>query len=126
MHGKFERKSFEGLKELLTALGAAEHFDRASSTPLTTEIKNDGDTWTITRIRPNKTITNTFKIGEVSEFQTLKPGAVAKCSTAIVDKKIVLKAQEKDYVHTIEKDGDNLKETVTVKGLTAVRISAKV
>merc|ERR1712088_981311 len=108
--GSYKKVSFEGLEALLKALEVdAAHFEKASATPLTTEISVDGNQWTIKRIRPNKTV---------------KPGATAKCSTAWDGKVLTIKSTEKDYCHTIEKDGANLKETVTVKGMSATRISS--
>jgi len=122
-NGSYKKASFEGLEALLKSMDAAAHFERANTTPLTTEIKVDGDNWTISRIRPNKTVSNTFTMGAETEFNTLKPGVTAKCATSFDGKALHIKSLNKDYEHVIEKDGNSLKETVTVKGMVATRIS---
>merc|ERR1712179_79189 len=123
-NGSYKKASFDNLKAVLEAAGAGDHFERASGAALTTEIKVEDNKWTITRIRPNKTVSNTFDIGTVAEFATLKPGSVAKCETSFENGVLSIKSTGKDYCHTIEKDGNNLKESVTVKGVTGVRISS--
>lgn len=123
-NGSYTKKSFDNLKAVLEAAGAGDHFERAAASQLTTNITVDGNNWTIERVRPNRSVKNTFTVGSTAEFDTLKPGATAKCETSFANGVLTIKSTGKDYVHTIEKAGSDLKETVTVKGVSAVRISS--
>merc|ERR1712151_15231 len=118
--------NIENLSEFLSNCGAAEYLDKIQATTLTTKITVEGDDWTIERIRPEKTIKNVFKSGDVVDFTTIKPGYIAKCKTDVTDKVLTITSVDKDYKMTAEIVDGKLKETVTIKGVSAVRWSEKV
>lgn len=49
-----------------------EFIEKARSATVVTEIKNEGGLITVTRIRPSKTTTNSFRLGEETELDTIK------------------------------------------------------
>lgn len=124
-NGTFKKTSIEGLAELLTALDAADHLEKAQAA-LETTVTIDGNKWTIERKRPNSSYKNEFEAGQEIEFNTLKPGFKPKCTTNFDGKKLVIKAVDQDYEQTMELDGDKLKETFTVKGNVCTRWSDRV
>lgn len=126
MHGVFVKESFDNLKNLLDHVGASQFFEKANSTPLTTTVSIDNGTWTVERKRPNKTVSNTFKSGDVVEFNTIKPGYIAKCKTEVVGgNSLKITSLDKDYTQTVCMEGGKLKEVITVKGVTGTRWSIK-
>ncbi|XP_026690735.2 fatty acid-binding protein, liver-like [Ciona intestinalis] len=89
----------------------------------TTEITKDGDSFTVKRIRPQKTTSNTFKLGEETEVETIK-GDKVKVTINMVGAQMVTKGE--NYSVTTEMDGGKLKETITLKGHTLTRWSKRV
>merc|ERR1712173_57129 len=125
VQGTFKKINIDNLPEFLSNCGASEYLEKIQATTLTTKITVEGDDWTIERIRPEKTVKNVFKSGDVVDFNTIKPGYIAKCKTEVIGDSLKITSLDKDYSQIVSMEGGKLKEVITVKGVTATRWSTK-
>merc|ERR1711890_21603 len=126
VQGTFKKINIENLSEFLTNCGAAEYLEKINATTLTTKITVEGSDWTIERIRPESTVKNVFKSGDVVDFNTIKPGYIAKCKTDVTDNVLTIAGVDKEYHYTAQMVDGKLKEVVTIKGVSATRWSEKI
>nr|BAD88796.1 major allergen [Styela plicata] len=87
-----------------------------------TEITVNGDTYTVKRIFPNQTTTNTFTLGVPTEL-TLVEGKKAKATVTLEGGKLI--TQNENSKSVTELSGSELKETITFKGETMSRTSTR-
>lgn len=67
--GKYQYTSAENFEEYVKSLGKAELMDAFLQSSPVVEIQQNGDQWIITVTSKGKTVTATFKLGEVYEEQ---------------------------------------------------------
>nr|XP_039271964.1 fatty acid-binding protein 2, liver-like [Styela clava] len=121
--GKFVLESRNNYDEFAAASGASpEQIQRGKSVHPTTEISNNGDNYTVKRIFPNQTITNSFKLGVPTELSFVE-GKKATATVTLEGGKLVMKGDKFSSVAEIE--GGKLKETLTFNGKTMTRWSTK-
>merc|ERR1712071_481704 len=123
--GIWKKESVTGIEALLTTLGHADKADKAAGVSLETTVTVDGDNWSIARKYPHRECQNSFKMGEEVEFDTFTPGKTLTCNTSFDGTTLTINSQDKDYTHVCCIEGGKLKETMTVKGVSAVRVSSK-
>jgi len=121
--GRFIVESKENYDAFMKAVGVPEEYIAMSrDVKVITEIKKDGDGYVISRIRPQKTVTNKIVIGQETELDTIK-GDKVKCKTTLNGGK--LESRGDKYCVVMEMDGGKLKEHVTFNGHTMSRVSKK-
>merc|ERR1712002_430413 len=121
--GKFVVESRENYDGFMKGVGVPdEYIEKGRDAKVTTEIAQNGDSFVITRIRPAGTTSNTLTLGQESELDTIK-GDKIKVTVTFADGKLTAKGDQ--YEMTMELDGGNLKETLTVKGQVMTRISTR-
>nr|CAB3244209.1 fatty acid-binding protein, liver-like [Phallusia mammillata] len=122
--GKYIVESRDNFDGFMAGVGVpAEYIEKARAAKVETEVKNDGGLVTITRVRPLKTTTNSFRLGEETEMDTIK-GDKIKATVQLEGGKLVAKGE--NYEVVTEMQGGNLKETITAKGHTMSRVSKRV
>uniref|UniRef100_H2YKV8 Cytosolic fatty-acid binding proteins domain-containing protein n=1 Tax=Ciona savignyi TaxID=51511 RepID=H2YKV8_CIOSA len=115
-----KRDNFDGF---MKGVGVPEEYiEIARKVFPTTKIEKSGSGFTVTRIRPQKTTSNAFVLGEETEVETIK-GDKVKVTINMDGPKMVTKGE--NYCVTTEMDGDQLKETITLKGHTLTRWSKR-
>jgi len=121
--GRFVVESKENYDGFMKAVGIPdEYIEMSRDVKVVTEIKKDGDGYIITRIRPQKTISNKIVLGKECELDTIK-GDKIKCTTTMNGDK--LESRGDKYLVVMEMSGGKLKENVTFNGHTMSRVSKK-
>merc|ERR1739840_51669 len=122
-HGKWVVESKENYDGFMKGVGVPdEYINMSRDVKVVTDISKDGDAVVIARIRPQKTVTNKLVMGQESELDTIK-GDKVKVMPKIDGGKITATGDK--YSFTMEMKGGKLHETITVKGHTMSRVSAK-
>lgn len=67
--GKYEYTTAENFEEYMKSLGKPELVDMFMQSTPVVEVQQNGDQWTITVTSKGKSVTSTFKLGEVYEEQ---------------------------------------------------------
>merc|ERR1712002_722080 len=121
--GKFLIEKRENYDGFMKGVGVPdEYIEKGRDASVTTEISQSGESFVITRIRPAGTTSNTLTLGKESELDTIK-GDKIKVTVTFADGKLTAKGDQ--YEMTMELDGGNLKETLTVKGQVMTRFSTR-
>merc|ERR1712141_242007 len=123
--GTWKKESSTNVDKLLEAIGHGDKADKATAAVVETTIAVDGDKWTITRQFANRTIARSFVPGSDVEFDTLKDGVTANCTTSFDGTTLAIKGKEKDYSVEFSVEGGKLIQKITAKGVTGVRTSTK-
>merc|ERR1719457_343876 len=102
--GKFEIESKENFEDFMKKLGVPEEFiESASKIKVTTIICKEDEGYTISRIRPNSSVTNKIILGSLCELDTVTP--------VLKDSKILAQGEGGDYSLLMEMTADGkLKE----------------
>merc|ERR1712002_185484 len=121
--GKFTIDRRENYDGFMKGVGVPDEFiEKGRNAKVETEISKSGDSFVITRVRPAGTTSNTLTLGKESELDTIK-GDKIKVTVTFADGKLTAKGDQ--YEMTMELDGGNLKETLTVKGQVMTRFSTR-
>merc|ERR1712002_848060 len=108
--GKFVVESKDNYEAFMKGAGVPDEYIAMSrDVKVVTEIK-DGDSFTITRVRPQKTTSNCLVLGQECEIDTIK-GTKVKVTASMEDGKIVANGPKYNFV--MEMSGGKLKETIT-------------
>merc|ERR1711881_44999 len=122
--GKFVIDRRENYDGFMKGVGIPDEFiEKGRDAKVETQITKNGDSYTITRVRPAGTSSNTLTLGQESELDTIK-GDKIKVTVTFADGKLTAKGSyEGGYEMTMELAGGQLKESLTVKGQTMTRYS---
>jgi len=122
--GKFEVESKENFEGFMKNLGIPDDFIKsASDIKLVTNIWKEDDSYYISRIRPQSTVTNKIVIGTLCELDTVN-GDKIKVIPVLEGNKILAQGEGGDYSLLMEMTEDGkLKETIKLGGFCMSRIS---
>merc|ERR1739840_34213 len=122
--GKWVPESKDGYDAFMKGVGMTdEQIEKNRNVVVVTEISQDGDAFVITRIRPDKTLTNRLQLGKECEVETLL-GQKMKVTCTLSGNSVTGESANYKSVMTVMDDG-KLKEEVTVKGNTITVVSKK-
>ncbi|CAH2276281.1 gastrotropin [Pelobates cultripes] len=122
--GKYELESQENYDDFMKLIGIpAETIEKGRNFKFTSEVVQNGNTFTWSQIYPGHTMTNNFTVGQESEMQTMS-GKKFKAVVKLEGGKLLVNFDK--YIHTSEIVNGNLVETSVAGGVTFKRISKRV
>ncbi|XP_016404303.1 fatty acid-binding protein, liver [Sinocyclocheilus rhinocerous] len=121
--GRWKLYEQENAEHFLRAVSAPEIYIKMMNEvkPLTT-IQQNGDEFIICVKTPLRSITNSFRIGTESEFNTMD-GQKIKATARLIDGKIVIESEK--FTHVREIEGEEMIETFSAGSTTLVRRSRR-
>ncbi|KAJ6655602.1 hypothetical protein lerEdw1_004954 [Lerista edwardsae] len=123
-NGTWQVYEQEKYDEFLKGIGLPDDLIKAAKDikPIT-EIQQTGNTFVITSKTPNKSITNTFTLGQETEMTSMD-GKKVKCTVTLVGGKLIAKADK--FTHEQEIIGNEMVETITSGTARFTRKSRKI
>ncbi|XP_063301424.1 gastrotropin-like [Pelobates fuscus] len=122
--GRYELESQENYDDFMKLIGIpAETIEKGRNFKFTTEVAQNGNTFTWSQIYPGHTMTNNFTVGQESEMQTMS-GKKFKAVVKLEGGKLLVNFDK--YIHTSEIVNGNLVETSVAGGVSFKRISKRV
>uniref|UniRef100_A0A8C5QK01 Liver-type fatty acid-binding protein n=1 Tax=Leptobrachium leishanense TaxID=445787 RepID=A0A8C5QK01_9ANUR len=122
--GKYLLESQENYDAFMKLIGIPDDtIEKGRNFKFTTEVVQDGNTFTWSQIYPGHTMTNKFTIGQESEMATMS-GKKFKAIVKLEGGKLIVEFEK--YQHISEIVNGNLVETSIAGGITFKRISKRV